>query len=944
MRAKAFKGFTAVLFVFVIVLLVAVEKGYAPPPGDKARKPVAVLTPDRGYQRVGFDFIFDGTESHDRDDLGEEPQIVKYEWIFDYDGPQFNNPDVTEDLENPGPDGIAGQVSHSYSAPGDYTVALRVTDNETNPAGTDIKEITVYVRVPRSVPSQWPTIQAAIDAAGDYEVIVVEEGTYVEDFVDFNGKKITVTSTDPYDWDVVENTVIEGGVVFHSLETFDSVIKGITISGGSPIGTGISINGHDDYAYPIISNCIIENCNRGIACYGYNAPHIQNCKIRYNGKGILSDIGTTVYWAVSCYIYNNGQGIAFQNDQSFGGGVIANNTIVGNTSYGANIAHAWVVFENNILWDNADDIKTTDGQLTPEYCCIKDGDDVGINGNIDEDPLFVDAANHDYHLQSISPCIDAGWEWFTRSGVYEHTDIDSESRFIDGDNDGEVDVDMGADEAVGDIIVCLAFTDETHLDGDSYYHYPSLYYEDLQGYIDLLDTLELEVHSRCIVPGWGIGWVLPQDVGPPEEISVEICSRPPTFAELMAHFDEVRCGGQPTRIYLCVDISGSMTCDPVALQGGYEQFVAELRATYGEETVVEYPFGNPLVPNHRWILAMTKTIGYGDIPVYNVTKDEYYFTIQAAIDDADDDNDNTIVAAPGTYYESIDFLGKSITVQGLGPSSWSFVEDTVIDADGAERVVEFNEGEGAGSKLFGFTITGASSAAGSGAVYCNSSSPSIRHCRIVDNSGRGVFCGGSNGSPEISNCIISGNGNLSEIYGGGIFCGYSSSPTIINSLISDNEGVYGGGIGCGYYGNPYIRNCTITENVASVVGGGLYIDMGAPTPGQPEIINSIIYGNSAYILFGSIAGNTSTISYSLVWGCGGSADWDSTFGIDGGGNIDGYPLFEPDDALYHLQFSSPCRDKGNSSYVETGEVDIDSQPRRHMLGTVDMGSDEYGSY
>ena len=29
-------------------------------------------------------------------------------------------------------------------------------------------------------------------------------------------------------------------------------------------------------------------------------------------------------------------------------------------------------------------------------------------GNINADPLFVDAENGDYHLQNSSPCIDAG--------------------------------------------------------------------------------------------------------------------------------------------------------------------------------------------------------------------------------------------------------------------------------------------------------------------------------------------------------------------------------------------------------------------------------------------------------------------------------------------------------------------------------------------------------
>ncbi|MCP4712109.1 MAG: T9SS type A sorting domain-containing protein, partial [Planctomycetes bacterium] len=39
-----------------------------------------------------------------------------------------------------------------------------------------------------------------------------------------------------------------------------------------------------------------------------------------------------------------------------------------------------------------------------------------LDGNIDQDPLFVDPENNDYHLQPDSPCIDAGIDFFTWEG------------------------------------------------------------------------------------------------------------------------------------------------------------------------------------------------------------------------------------------------------------------------------------------------------------------------------------------------------------------------------------------------------------------------------------------------------------------------------------------------------------------------------------------------
>jgi hypothetical protein len=53
------------------------------------------------------------------------------------------------------------------------------------------------------------------------------------------------------------------------------------------------------------------------------------------------------------------------------------------------------------------------------------------------DPNFVDDANDNYHLQSDSPCVDAGDPNGTYTG---QVDIDFEGR-VDGN-----DVDMGGDE------------------------------------------------------------------------------------------------------------------------------------------------------------------------------------------------------------------------------------------------------------------------------------------------------------------------------------------------------------------------------------------------------------------------------------------------------------------------------------------------------------------
>ncbi|MCX6089999.1 MAG: right-handed parallel beta-helix repeat-containing protein [Candidatus Atribacteria bacterium] len=215
------------------------------------------------------------------------------------------------------------------------------------------------------------------------------------------------------------------------------------------------------------------------------------------------------------------------------------------------------------------------------------------------------------------------------------------------------------------------------------------------------------------------------------------------------------------------------------------------------------------------------------LPVHNSTQGTFFSLIQNAIN-ASSPGD-IIIVSPGTYFENIDFIGKNITVRSTNPSDSGTVASTIIDGNHTGAVVSFQNGETSAAVLQGFTIINGSGFFHlgltylGGGIWCYSSSPTISNNIIRDNNavgGGGIYCYSS--SPVITNNTIYNNSSSGN--GGGIECDMYSSPTITNNTVNNNSATEdGGGIWC-YSSSPTINNNIINNN-ASNIAGGIYCDM-----------------------------------------------------------------------------------------------------------------------
>jgi len=237
------------------------------------------------------------------------------------------------------------------------------------------------------VPQDYPTIQQGIDAANGGDIVVVAPGTYYEEIA---LKADVIVRGAGQGLSIIHGGGNSGDVVFASGNNIDNDTKflGFTvtgaISGGSmPGGAGIFCNSG---AKPDISNNHVEGNDFGIVTWNQSNAYIHNNVVVYQTfDGIVVSANPTV---INNTVVGNRIGI---NDGGGYGPTVMNNIVTASTLYGIYAVGTSPVLTYNDVWNNA-----------TNYQNCSPG-----TGSISADPVFINPAN-DFHLQSGSPCIDAG--------------------------------------------------------------------------------------------------------------------------------------------------------------------------------------------------------------------------------------------------------------------------------------------------------------------------------------------------------------------------------------------------------------------------------------------------------------------------------------------------------------------------------------------------------
>ncbi len=205
----------------------------------------------------------------------------------------------------------------------------------------------------------------------DYLLGHIHDNVIIDNHAGYRGGGVYFIDADPIFSDnrIIDNTSSGDGGGVYCWEFYGD-ISGNMISGNQTSGNGGGILLRNSSGF-LISRCVVAD---------------NSCQENGGGIAVLASISTLANLTV------------IRNQGGTGGGLFCDQE-----------TDALVV--NSIFRDDSASVQGNElmfegGGFGVNYSDIEGG--FSGNGNIDEDPLFVDPENNDFHLQEGSPCINAG--------------------------------------------------------------------------------------------------------------------------------------------------------------------------------------------------------------------------------------------------------------------------------------------------------------------------------------------------------------------------------------------------------------------------------------------------------------------------------------------------------------------------------------------------------
>jgi hypothetical protein len=350
-------------------------------------------------------------------------------------------------------------AQHTWNATGDYVVTLTAY-NESYPDGVDasvavhvqsppVHYVTLGTTNPVAPFATWETaagdIQSAVDAASlPGAVVMVNDGVYDTGARAVDGlmtnrvvvsKPLTLKSVNgpAATWIAgyqVPGTTNGNGAIRCVYLSAGAVLSGFTLTNGATRKLGDVEHEQKGGGVwcpstaEVITNCVLarnSSCVRGGGVYGGTLNH---CLLRDN----TSQYGGGTYGGLltGCVLTGN-------SGSGTGGGacysILNNCTLTGNSAQTGGAADStWlnncISYFNTVKGSSA---SANYSGLPVNFCCTTPQPSGGL-GNFTNAPLFVDLGGGDLHLQTNSPCINAGRNAY----VSIATDLDERPRISGG--------------------------------------------------------------------------------------------------------------------------------------------------------------------------------------------------------------------------------------------------------------------------------------------------------------------------------------------------------------------------------------------------------------------------------------------------------------------------------------------------------------------------------